>query len=300
MIKALKKYSVFTSYFALPFRKVTAKSTFKLLGVVLKDFFFLQFAVKWRIKKIPVVSVDHPLDKKVPFTPDRVGIYFDFINIWIRPMSMMIKKFGAKKGLPLCKEWLDRLRKTYEEAAKFYRFCLSTTDRPHYKKSLNFLKIHLFDPHYCCVPSLHIAIVVLVFTFYRDLFVREGFSAEEREAWTRELYEGAVSIGETVLYVKQHSVNCIPAALYMMICSANRLILRKMTRKLFILTYNICMNAFILRACTLKTGENLCNAGLFPTQQNKKHSFLSRNCAYHFTKELKLYICAYRVYITDL
>ena len=216
MIKALKKYSVFTSYFALPFRKVTAKSTFKLLGVVLKDFFFLQFAVKWHIKKIPVVSVDHPLDKKVPFTPDRVGIYFDFINIWIRPMSMMIKKFGAKKGLPLCKEWLDRLRKTYEEAAKFYRFCLSTTDRPHYKKSLNFLKIHLFDPHYCCVPSLHIAIVVLVFTFYRDLFVREGFSAEEREVWTRELYEGAVSIGETVLYVKQHSVNCIPAALYMM------------------------------------------------------------------------------------
>ena len=216
MTRPLKNYSVFRAYFALPFRKATAKSTFKLLGVILKDFFFLQFAVKWRIKKIPVVSVDHPLDKKVPFTPERVGIYFDFINIWIRPMSMMIKKFGAKKGLPLCKEWLDRLRKTYAEAAKFYRFSLSTTNRPHYKKSLNFLKIHLFDPHYCCVPSLHIAIVVLVFTFYRDLFVREGFSAEEREEWTRELYAGAVSIGETVLYVKQHSVNCIPAALYMM------------------------------------------------------------------------------------
>ena len=44
----------------------------------------------------------------------------------------------------------------------------------------------------------------------------EGFSAEERDAWNEELYKGAVAIGETVLYVKQHSVNCIPAALYMM------------------------------------------------------------------------------------
>ncbi len=216
MIKPLKRYSVLTAYITLPFHKITAKSTFKLLSVIVKDFFLLQFFVKWGIKKISIVSVDHPLDRKVPFTPKRVGIYFDFINIWIRPLAMLIKKFGLKRGLPLCREWLDRLKKTYKEAAKFYRFRLSTTARPKYKKSLPFLKIHLFDPHYCCVPSLHIAIVVLVFTFYRDLFMREGFSAEERDAWNEELYKGAVAIGETVLYVKQHSVNCIPAALYMM------------------------------------------------------------------------------------
>jgi hypothetical protein len=38
---------------------------------------------------------------------------------------------------------------------------------------------------------------------------------EELTFYTSELYDGAVEITETVLYVKQHSVNCIPAALYM-------------------------------------------------------------------------------------
>ena len=212
----LRSFSVLPSYLSLPFSIVTAPSVYPLFGVIIKDFFALQFLEKWRILKIPVVHVDHPLDKKVPFTPERVGIYFDFINIWIRPLSMLLARFGRKRGLPLCREWIERLRRTYKEAARFYRFSLSTTDRPKYLKSPAFLKIHLLDPHFCCVPSLHIAIVVLCFAFYRDLFEREGFTAEEKEKWNAELYENAVAIAETVLYVKQHSVNCIPAALYMM------------------------------------------------------------------------------------
>ena len=39
---------------------------------------------------------------------------------------------------------------------------------------------------------------------------------EEQDFYNDELYRGALDIGETVLYVKQHSVNCIPAALFMM------------------------------------------------------------------------------------
>jgi hypothetical protein len=73
-----------------------------------------------------------------------------------------------------------------------------------------------------CVPSLHIAVVTLTFAFYRDVFKKEvaSFSAIERERYENELYTGAVAIAETVLYIKQHSVNCIPAALYM-ICRVN-------------------------------------------------------------------------------
>lgn len=48
------------------------------------------------------------------------------------------------------------------------------------------------------------------------LFKRESFTQQESEQWNSELYAQAVAIGETVLYVKQHSVNCIPAALYML------------------------------------------------------------------------------------
>ena len=214
--RSLRSFSVMKSYLTLPFRKKTAVGVYPMFYVIIKDFFLIQFLEKWRIIKIPVVHVDHPLDQKVPFTPERVGIYFDFINVWIRPLSMLLTRFPAKKGLTLCREWIDRLRKTYKESARFYHFCLSTTDRPKYKKSAAFIKIHLLDPHFCCVPSLHIAIVVLVFSFYRELFERENFSTEEKSQWNAELYADAVSIAETVLYVKQHSVNCIPAALYMM------------------------------------------------------------------------------------
>ena len=55
------------------------------LGTVLEDFFWLQFAVKWGFKKLPVVDVDHPLDDEVPFAPDKVGAYLDFVAYWIRP-----------------------------------------------------------------------------------------------------------------------------------------------------------------------------------------------------------------------
>ncbi|MBO4546736.1 MAG: hypothetical protein J5700_04070, partial [Treponema sp.] len=96
-----------------------------------------------------------------------------------------------------------------------YRFRLSTTDRPHYKRRIYFAGVHLLDPHYLCVPSLHITIVCLTYSFFRKVFEEEGYASQEKEAWNKELYEGAVRIAETVLYVKQHSVNCIAAALYM-------------------------------------------------------------------------------------
>ena len=44
----------------------------------------------------------------------------------------------------------------------------------------------------------------------------EEFTEEEKSVYLNEIYTGAIKIAETVLYIKQHSVNCIPAALYMM------------------------------------------------------------------------------------
>ena len=46
----------------------------KYLVTVMRDFFFLQFAVKFGFKKIPVLNVDHPLDNAVPFTPEKVSV----------------------------------------------------------------------------------------------------------------------------------------------------------------------------------------------------------------------------------
>ena len=108
-----------------------------------------------------------------------------------------------------------RFRKLYQCCGKIYHFRLTTTDRPKYKEMREFRQIHALDPHFLCVPSLHVATVFLAFGFYRHIFETEDFTETEKRLWGEELYKGALEITETVLYVKQHSVNCIPAALYL-------------------------------------------------------------------------------------
>ena len=98
--RTLRSFSVLRAYFTLPFSPKTVPSVYPLFGVILKDFFFLQFFEKWHLTKIPVVHVDHPLDQKVPFTPERVDIYFDFINIWIRrPLNNMVTQMQANRTI---------------------------------------------------------------------------------------------------------------------------------------------------------------------------------------------------------
>lgn len=192
---------------------VGAASAF--VGTVLKDFFWLQFAVKWRLKEVPIVDVDHPLDEEVPFAPENIGAYLDFIAFWIRPLGYIGRRFGDDAQRRHTVEFLRLIEQCYREAAGVYRFRMSTTRRPRHFKG-RFLAIHAFDPHYLCVPSLHVMIVVLAYTFYRRAFAELGVTGAEADALHGELFGGAVEITETVLYIKQHSVNCIPAALYAM------------------------------------------------------------------------------------
>lgn len=187
----------------------------RFVGTVLKDFFWLQFSVRLKLRRIPVVAVDHPLDATVPFTPDRIGPYLDFVAFWIRPLGYIGRRRGRAAQQRYAAEFLELIEQCYAEAATVYRVRMSTTRRPRYLKG-RFLAIHLFDPHYLCVPSLHIMIVVLAYSFYRRAFAELGLPPEETDVLDRELVAGAVEIAETVLYIKQHSVNCIPAALYAM------------------------------------------------------------------------------------
>lgn len=182
---------------------------------VVTDFFWLQFSVKWGLRRVPVVDVDHPLDDEVPFAPEKVGVYLDFIAFWIRPLGYIGRRFGADAQRRYAVDYLRLIERCYREAAGVYRFRMSTTRRPRYFRG-QFLTIQLFDPHYLCVPSLHVMIVVLTYTFFRRAFAELGLSGAEADSLDAELFGGAVEITETVLYIKQHSVNCIPAALYAM------------------------------------------------------------------------------------
>jgi hypothetical protein len=176
----------------------------------------LQFFVKWGWRRIEVISVDHPLDRLVPFRPDLVGIYLDFVSFWIRSLGLLFKVLGVKRALPHVRRFLEYLRLAYREAARMYRFRMSTTVRPPCDDP-TIRMMRRYDPHYLCVPSLHIAIVALTFSFHRHVFQIEDAGLDEQSSahYRNEVYRGAVSIAEAVLYVKQHSVNCIPAALYM-------------------------------------------------------------------------------------
>ncbi|EPF26900.1 hypothetical protein HMPREF1221_00480 [Treponema socranskii subsp. paredis ATCC 35535] len=216
-LRPIDSYGAFLPYLIIPFRLKSAKVLFRFLRTVVRDFFWLQFSVKWRFKTIPVLDVSHPLDELIPFTPDKVKIYLNFTNFWIRPMTFLFRRLGVKKALPYCIEYLSLIETAYANAAKVYRFCMTTTQRPDYKTDAAFKMIHTFDPHLLCVPSLHVAIVILSSVYYADVFKNDDFTAEERKTYTAELREGARRIIESVLYVKQHSVNCIPAAMYMML-----------------------------------------------------------------------------------
>ena len=216
-LRPIDSYGAFLPYLIIPFRLKSAKVLFRFLRTVVRDFFWLQFSVKWRFKTIPVLDVSHPLDELIPFTPDKVKIYLNFTNFWIRPMTFLFRRLGVKKALPYCIEYLSLIETAYANAAKVYRFCMTTTQRPDYKTDAAFKMIHAFDPHLLCVPSLHVAIVILSSVYYADVFKNDDFTEEERKTYTAELREGARRIIESVLYVKQHSVNCIPAAMYMML-----------------------------------------------------------------------------------
>ncbi|MDR1747923.1 MAG: hypothetical protein LBR47_02565 [Spirochaetaceae bacterium] len=217
-----REYTPLSSFKVLPvyFTTLTHRKSFtalmKYLGTVFRNFFFLQFAVKMGLKKIEIIHVDHPLDDEVPFVPEKVDIYLDFINFWIRPLSFLEKRIGRKRASGYTAEYLGIIRRCYQSASRFYRFRMSTTRRPLDCTDRRFVMIRTLDPHYLCVPSLHVSIVVLAFSYFRRVFREIGLPEEEQAALNAELYAGAVSIAETVLYIKQHSTNCIPAALYMM------------------------------------------------------------------------------------
>ena len=103
----------------------------------------------------------------------------------------------------------------YERAAEVYRKNLSTTERPFYITRPNFLVIHALDPHLMCIPSLHVMVVIRTYTKFAEIIKLIG--EENRFAKNvEELRRGALAITEAVLYIKQHSVNCIPAAMYAM------------------------------------------------------------------------------------
>jgi hypothetical protein len=187
------------------------------VGVILTKFFFFQYFAALSRRIIPVTKVDHSLDDLIPFTPGFVPIYLDFIPFWIRVVGFLSVYREKQGGIKMAGDFIASITSLYTYAFQLYRRNLSTTKRPRYTKTARFKLIHLFDPHLMCIPSLHVMIVIHTYTAFRHYMQKLG-EEETLKDMAKEIYCGAVAITEAILYIKQHSINCVAASLYTMRC----------------------------------------------------------------------------------
>ena len=185
------------------------------------NFFFRQYRAAWLPGRAPVSRVDHPLDLKIPFVPSWITIYLDFIAFWIRMLSFLLRTY-RRKSYTAVSEFLTAIGELYRFAAETYQKNFSTTNRPFYIARPRFFLIHLVDPHLMCIPSLHVMVVILTYTRFAAALRSLG-EDERRSAWVDEMKQGALAITHAILFVKQHSVNCIAASLYAMTCFDGKL-----------------------------------------------------------------------------
>ncbi|MDR0586432.1 MAG: hypothetical protein LBG26_04260 [Treponema sp.] len=195
--------------------KKRLRKAFVSCGFTALRFFFLpQYRALLFPKRIPVSLADHPVDSRIPFNPRRVNIYLDFVAFWIRIVGFLFAHYGKNRTKPAF-EFVRSIEKLYVFAAEVYRKNFSTTRRPRYLKGIRFFLIHMADPHLMCIPSLHVMIAIRVYTAFRQILVSmndQNRYAAELESVKRQ----ALNITQAILYVKQHSVNCVSAAMYAM------------------------------------------------------------------------------------
>ncbi len=97
--------------------------------------------------------------------------------------------------------------------------------------------IHMLDPHLMCIPSLHVMVVIYTYTAFAKII--KSFGDEEKlKDQVLEMKYGALAIIQAILFVKQHSINCIAAALYAMCCYRYDLFSQEEAEKLLDLVFS--------------------------------------------------------------
>ncbi|MDR2477292.1 MAG: hypothetical protein LBD18_05870 [Treponema sp.] len=190
--------------------------TIRCIAAIFGNFFFRQYRAALLPGRVPVTRVDHPLDLKIPFIPGWVTIYLDFTSFWTRMLSFLLHTY-KRKAFTDVREFIKSMGELYKFAAEVYQNNFSTTDRPFYIARPRFFLIHLLDPHLMCIPSLHVMVVIRTWTRFAAI-IRSMGDAERFAPQIEEMKQGALAITQAILFVKQHSVNCIAAAFYAMTC----------------------------------------------------------------------------------
>jgi len=207
--------TAYTFYKAL-FTPFLRQAALKTIPSIIYNFFLRQHHAAFLPGRIPVTKVDHYLDEKIPFVPSWIKIYIDFVQFWIRMLGFFLRRYGRRAFIPV-RDFIKSIGELYAYAAEVYTKNLSTTKRPFYIARPRFFIIHLLDPHLYCIPSLHVMIVIHGYLQFSA--IARYLGAEEKlKEQAIEMKQGALAITQAILFVKQHSVNCIPAAMYAMSC----------------------------------------------------------------------------------
>jgi hypothetical protein len=213
-LAALKEQSTAASVLRVLINPVLRGPGISCIATIVNKFFLLQFRASLLPGRIPVTPVDHPLDEKVPFIPRWVDIYLDFAHLWIRILGFLLRRY-RRRAIPPVKDFINSMNRLYRFASEVYAKNMSTTRRPRYIARPRFFLIHLTDPHLLCIPSLHVMEMILTYTRFREILRSLG-DEEALAPLIDEVNFRTALITEAILYVKQHSVNCVAAALYAM------------------------------------------------------------------------------------
>lgn len=195
---------------------MAALESVRLFVTVLRYFFWPQYETSMNRKRRPVVSVDHPLDEEVPFRPELVGEYLTFFFLWIKTAKWLGEN-GERNGHEEFRRHLDYARRLYLDCGKVYLRRQSTTRRPTKSANAGFSLIHSLDPHLHCVPSLHVLLVVANWLRAQRIAphtVEGRIGRGRKEKALAYLRQEAVRVTESILFVKQHSVNCIGVSMF--------------------------------------------------------------------------------------
>lgn len=225
--QTIERSSLFSIIWTALISRELRRPGFRLFGTILRYFFFYQFQTAFRFKKRPIVNVDHPLDREIPFCPEDVKKYLSFISLWMKSLSFY-RRTGGKAANRRTVEYITGLTRLYRQAGMVYDKCQSTTGRPGPGARPRFVLIHLFDPHLHCVPSLHVGVVLYNWFMMKGLLgerlakepglaERPDFAREISREVTREIAYArteALAIIDTILTIKQHSINCVASGLY--------------------------------------------------------------------------------------
>jgi len=190
------------------------KKSFSFIFTVLRRFFIDQFVYKMNPGRVPLRNIEHPLDAAIPVRYETVGVYLSFIHIWISALSYLRHRLGPDFNDSIV-EFLDGLSRCYTDAATVYARCLSTTRRPERAPNSRLAFVYAVDPHLFCVPSIHVLVVCYTYGKIAAILRNKGLE-EEYLHEIAALRTKAIAITESILYVRQHSLNCIPTALSML------------------------------------------------------------------------------------